>query len=87
LALLNHPNITRIYGVEGGALVEGKTRKASAPHATALDYARQMSDGLEQSMKKGSCLWVSVRKPSQPASLAIQARWNTSAGTDPKAGV
>ena len=57
LALLNHPNIAQIYGVEDCALVmemvEGQTLKGPLPVGTALDYARQIADALEAAHEKG----------------------------------
>src|SRR3954471_8666217 len=49
--LLNHPNIAAIYGVEERALVmelvEGETLGSGLPLETALQYARQIAEGLE----------------------------------------
>src|SRR5690348_14699749 len=57
LAALNHPNIAQIYGVEQGALVmelvEGEALAGRLPVGTALDYARQIADGLEAAHEKG----------------------------------
>jgi serine/threonine-protein kinase len=57
LASLNHPNIAAIYGVEQGAivmeLVEGEDLKGPLPLDTALDYARQIAEGLEAAHEKG----------------------------------
>src|SRR5215470_13242036 len=55
LASLNHPNIAAIYGIEeSGAinclvleLVEGETLRGPLPIPRALDYARQVAEGLE----------------------------------------
>src|SRR5579863_1867957 len=51
LALLNHPNIAHIYGLEQRALVmelvPGDTLKGQLPLETALNYARQIADALE----------------------------------------
>jgi len=58
LASLNHPNIAQIYGVEDRALVmelvEGETLVGPLPIETALDYARQIADGLEAAHEKAS---------------------------------
>jgi serine/threonine-protein kinase len=56
LAALNHPNIAAIYGIEQGAiimeLVEGETLPCPVPLPTALEYARQIADGLEAAHEK-----------------------------------
>jgi serine/threonine protein kinase len=57
LAALNHPNIAQIYGVEDRALVmelvEGETLKGPLPVETALNYAKQIAEGLEAAHEKG----------------------------------
>src|SRR5258708_29754595 len=57
LAALNHPNIAAIYGIEQGALVmelvEGDDLKGPLPIDTALNYARQIAEGLEAAHEKG----------------------------------
>src|SRR5215469_13166488 len=57
LASLNHPNIATIYGIEQGAivmeLVDGEDLKGPLPHDTALNYARQIAEGLEAAHEKG----------------------------------
>jgi serine/threonine-protein kinase len=68
LASLNHPNIGHIYGVESQAgaesqalvmeLVDGETltsllKPGPLPIETALDYARQIAEGLEAAHDKG----------------------------------
>jgi len=57
LALLNHPNIAAVYGVEDRAivmeLVEGANLKGPLPLETALDYAGQIADALEAAHDKG----------------------------------
>src|SRR5207248_8637233 len=56
LASLNHPNIAAIYGVEDRALVmelvEGEMLSAPQSIETALNYARQIADGLEAAHEK-----------------------------------
>ena len=46
LALLNHPNIASIYGIEEGAMimefVDGTNLAGPVPLETAIDYARQI---------------------------------------------
>ncbi len=57
LASLNHPHIAQIYGVEEGALVmelvEGETLPSGLPIDTALNYARQIAEGLEYAHERG----------------------------------
>src|SRR6266566_1810144 len=57
LAVLNHPNIAQIYGLEQRALVmelvEGETLKGPLPVETALNYAKQIADALEAAHEKG----------------------------------
>jgi serine/threonine-protein kinase len=74
LASLNHPNIAAIYGLEEseGAtclvleLVEGETLKGPLPIARALDYARQIADGLEAAHEKGI-----VHRDLKPANIKV----------------
>src|SRR5579871_338957 len=70
LAALNHPNIAQIYGVEQGALVmelvEGETLAGPLPVSTALDYARQIADGLEVAHEKGI-----VHRDLKPANIKV----------------
>src|SRR3984957_1228396 len=57
LASLNHAHIAQIYGVEEGALVmelvEGETLPSRLPIETALNYARQIAEGLEYAHERG----------------------------------
>jgi serine/threonine protein kinase len=61
LALLNHPNIAAIYGLEESEtadyivleLVEGETLRGPLPVATALDFAGQVADALVAAHAKG----------------------------------
>ena len=67
LASLNHPNIAAIYGVEDRALimelVEGPTlaeriTQGAIPLDEALEYARQIADGLEAAHEKLSLIHI-----------------------------
>jgi serine/threonine-protein kinase len=75
LAVLNHPNIAAIYGVEERALVmelvEGETLKGPLPLDTALDYARQIAEALEAAHEKGI-----VHRDLKPGNIMV-----TPAGT------
>src|SRR4029434_444422 len=62
LASLNHANIASIYGVEDRALimelVEGQTlseriKQGAIPEQDALEFARQIADGLQAAHDKG----------------------------------
>src|SRR5262249_43018978 len=57
LALLNHPNIAAIYGVEERALVmeliEGAPLKGPYPLSQAMTYACQILDALDVAHRKG----------------------------------
>jgi serine/threonine-protein kinase len=70
LAALNHPNIAAIYGVEDRAivmeLVEGETLAGPLPVETALNYARQITEGLEAAHDKGI-----VHRDLKPANIKI----------------
>jgi Tol biopolymer transport system component len=76
LASLNHPNIAAIYGVvEDRALimelVEGQTlseriKQGAIPLDEALEYTRQIADGLEAAHEKGI-----VHRDLKPANIKI----------------
>src|SRR6185369_3783362 len=75
LASLNHPNIAAIYGVEDRALimelVEGPTlaeriKKGPIPLDEALEFARQIADGLSAAHDKGI-----VHRDLKPANIKI----------------
>ena len=75
LASLNHPNIAAIYGVEDRAivmeLVEGPTlseriKQGPVPLDEALEFARQIADGLEAAHDKGI-----VHRDLKPANIKI----------------
>src|SRR6202165_120719 len=61
LASLNHPNIAQIYGIEESnrvralvmELVPGETLKGPLPLETALNYAKQIADALEDAHEEG----------------------------------
>jgi serine/threonine protein kinase len=74
LALLNHPNIAAIYGLEESAgvawlvleLVEGETLRGPLPVRKALEYARQVAEALEAAHKKGV-----VHRDLKPANVKV----------------
>jgi Tol biopolymer transport system component len=75
LASLNHPNIAAIYGVEDRALimelVEGETlaeriKNGPIPFDEALEFARQIADGLSAAHDKGV-----VHRDLKPANIKI----------------
>jgi eukaryotic-like serine/threonine-protein kinase len=70
LGSLNHPNIAQIYGVEDGALVmelvDGVTLPSPLPIDTALNYARQMAEGLEYANERGV-----IHRDLKPANVKV----------------
>jgi Tol biopolymer transport system component len=74
LATLNHPNIAAIYGLEKSGdvdclvmeLVDGETVRGPLPVAKALDYARQLADGLEAAHVKGI-----IHRDLKPANVKV----------------
>ena len=75
LASLNHANIAAIYGVEDRALimelVEGETlaeriKRGAIPEQEALEFARQIADGLQAAHDKGI-----VHRDLKPANIKI----------------
>jgi Tol biopolymer transport system component/predicted Ser/Thr protein kinase len=70
LAVLNHPNIAAIYGVEDRALVmelvEGETLHGPLPLEITLNYARQIAGALEAAHEKGI-----VHRDLKPANIKI----------------
>jgi serine/threonine protein kinase len=74
LALLNHPNIPAIYGLEGSGeadclvleLVEGETLRGPQPIERALDYACQIAVALEAAHEKGI-----IHRDLKPANLKV----------------
>ena len=70
LASLNHPNIAAIYAIEQGAivmeLVEGEDLKGPLKVETAVNYARQIAEGLEAAHEKGV-----VHRDLKPANIKV----------------
>src|SRR5271157_3660762 len=74
LALLNHPNIAAIYGLEESGdvdclvleLVEGETLRGPLPIERALDYARQVAEALEAAHGQGI-----IHRDLKPANVKV----------------
>jgi serine/threonine protein kinase len=74
LALLNHPNIASIYGLEESGeveclvleLVEGETLRGPLPVERALDYAGQVAHALEAAHDKGI-----IHRDLKPANVKV----------------
>jgi serine/threonine protein kinase len=74
LASLNHPNIAAIYGLEESGdvdclvleLVEGETLHGPLAIEKALDYARQVADGLEAAHEQGI-----IHRDLKPANIKV----------------
>src|SRR5579864_9442283 len=71
IASLNHPNICHLYDVGPNylvmELVEGENPQGPLPPETALHYARQISDALEEAHGKGV-----VHRDLKPANIKIK---------------
>lgn len=74
LALLNHPNIAAIYGIEESEnevylvleLVEGETLQGPLPVQKALAYACQVAEALESAHEKGI-----IHRDLKPANVKV----------------
>jgi eukaryotic-like serine/threonine-protein kinase len=70
IASLNHPNICQLYDVGPNflvmELVEGENLAGPLPVETALNYARQIAEGLEAAHEKGI-----VHRDLKPANVKI----------------
>src|SRR5262245_11298036 len=77
LASLNHPNIAAIYGLEEAGdvdclvleLVEGENLHGPLPIEQALDYARQVAEGLEAAHDKRI-----VHRDLKPANVTVTSQ-------------
>ena len=77
LASLNHPNIAAIYGLEESGdvdclvleLVEGENLHGPLPIEQALDYARQVAEGLEAAHEKGI-----IHRDLKPANVKVTSQ-------------
>ncbi len=71
VAALNHPNICQLYDVGPNYLVmeyvDGEPPKGPLPLETALNYARQIADGLEAAHEKGI-----THRDLKPANIKIK---------------
>jgi serine/threonine-protein kinase len=70
LAVLNHPNIATVYGIEQGALVmelvEGANLCGPLPLDEAIPIFRQIADGLEAAHERGI-----VHRDLKPANIKL----------------
>src|SRR5262249_17542752 len=70
VASLNHPNICQLYDVGPNylvmELVDGETLSGPLPMETALNYARQIAEGLEAAHEKGI-----MHRDLKPANVKI----------------
>jgi serine/threonine protein kinase len=74
LASLNHPNSASIYGLEVLVdvdclvleLVEGETLRGPLPIEQAVDYARQVAEGLQAAHEKGI-----IHRDLKPANVKV----------------